>query len=55
MTMQVHDELVFEIPDNDVATAADRIRDLMSGVADLSVVLTVDTGEGPNWAETHPG
>lgn len=54
MTMQVHDELVFEIPEHRVAAATDRIRELMSGVADLSVDLTVDTGEGPNWAETHP-
>jgi DNA polymerase-1 len=54
MTMQVHDELVFEIPEHRVAAATDRIRELMSGVADLSVALTVDTGEGPNWAETHP-
>ncbi|MFC1681679.1 DNA polymerase I [Pseudomonadota bacterium] len=54
MIMQVHDELVFEIPHPLVADATARIHDLMSGVADLSVVLTVESGTGSNWAETHP-
>ncbi len=54
MIMQVHDELVFEIPEDRVQVAIDRIRDLMSGVAKLSVPLTVEAGTGSNWAETHP-
>ncbi len=54
MIMQVHDELVFEIPEDRVQAAIDRIRDLMSGVAKLSVPLTVEAGTGSNWAETHP-
>lgn len=54
MIMQVHDELVFEIPQDLIPVAIDRIRDLMSGVAKLSVPLTVEAGTGSNWAETHP-
>ena len=54
MIMQVHDELVFEIPDPRVSEATAKISGLMSSVAELSVPLIVDTGAGPNWAETHP-
>ncbi len=53
MIMQVHDELVFEVPatlvDDVVATACK----LMSGAASLSVPLVVDAGIGENWDEAH--
>jgi DNA polymerase-1 len=53
MIMQVHDELIFEIPDAQVAESSDRIRALMTGVAELSVPLLVDVGTGSNWDEAH--
>ncbi len=53
MIMQVHDELIFEIPDDHVADASERIRALMTGVADLRVPLLVDVGAGANWDEAH--
>jgi DNA polymerase-1 len=53
MIMQVHDELIFEIPEDQVEQASDRIRDLMNGVAELRVPLLVDLGVGMNWDEAH--
>ena len=53
MVMQVHDELVFEVPQADIDTATDNIRRCMSGVATLSVPLVVDIGVGRNWDEAH--
>ena len=57
MLMQVHDELVFELPETDVAAASDVIRSVMSGAAEpavkLSVPLDVDIGTGKNWDEAH--
>ena len=55
MTMQVHDELVFEIPQARLTTARDRITQLMSAAApqDFKVPLLVDVGVGDNWDEAH--
>ncbi len=53
MIMQVHDELIFEIPNAQVEEASERIRALMTGVAELSVPLLVDVGTGSNWDEAH--
>lgn len=53
MIMQVHDELVFEIRDGSVESAAAKIRELMSGTAELKVPLVVDLGVGENWDEAH--
>jgi DNA polymerase-1 len=53
MIMQVHDELVFEIPNEQVMTASEKISAMMTGVADLSVPLLVDVGVGANWDEAH--
>lgn len=53
MTMQVHDELVFEIAQEEVATAAEQIRRCMIEVGRLSVPLEVDIGIGDNWDEAH--
>ncbi len=53
MIMQVHDELVFEVPTGRVEKARDVIAELMSGVATLSVPLVVDVGTGANWAQAH--
>jgi DNA polymerase-1 len=53
MVMQVHDELVFEVPDAELAWAKSQIPALMSGVAQLSVPLVAEVGVGPNWDEAH--
>ena len=55
MTMQVHDELVFEIPQARLTTARDRITQLMSAAAPqgFKVPLLVDVGVGDNWDEAH--
>jgi DNA polymerase-1 len=53
MIMQVHDELIFEIPDAQLEQASEKIRALMNGVAELSVPLLVDVGIGSNWDEAH--
>jgi DNA polymerase-1 len=53
MVMQVHDELVFEVPESDPENAGTRVRELMASAANLSVPLVVDVGVGPNWDEAH--
>ena len=53
MIMQVHDELVFETPESRVAVVVDRVRELMSDAANLSVPLTLDIGTGTDWANTE--
>ena len=53
MVLQVHDELVFEVPRSAVAVVAERIRSFMADAAELSVPLIVDTGSGNNWEEAH--
>jgi DNA polymerase-1 len=53
MIMQVHDELVFEVEDDAVATIAERIRKEMESAAELKVPLLVDLGDGGDWEEAH--
>ncbi|MEM6513929.1 MAG: DNA polymerase I [Pseudomonadota bacterium] len=53
MIMQVHDELVFEVPDTEIDTVEARVCELMSSAADLTVPLKVDAGRGANWDEAH--
>ena len=53
MVMQVHDELVFEVPEAEVEWARVEIPKLMAGVAQLSVPLIAEVGIGPNWDEAH--
>ncbi len=53
MVMQVHDELVFEVPDAEVDWARVEIPKLMAGVATLSVPLIAEVGVGLNWDEAH--
>jgi DNA polymerase-1 len=53
MIMQVHDELVFEVRDDQLEEAGDRIRTLMEGSAELAVPLLVDAGVGDNWEAAH--
>jgi DNA polymerase-1 len=57
MLLQVHDELVFEVPEADVETATAVVREVMAGAAEpairLSVPLGVEIGTGPNWGAAH--
>jgi len=53
MIMQVHDELVFEIPEKIIEPASAKIKLLMEDAASLNVPLIVDIGTGMNWDEAH--
>lgn len=53
MLLQVHDELVFEVPEAEVDATRDIVRQVMEGAVTLSVPLVVDTGVGTSWAEAH--
>ena len=53
LIMQVHDELVLEVDENAVDMVTERICELMTGAADLTVPLVVDAGRGANWDEAH--
>jgi DNA polymerase-1 len=53
MIMQVHDELVFEVPDDELDWARAELPKLMSGVAQLSVPLLAEVGVGLNWDKAH--
>ena len=53
LILQVHDELVFEVPEAELAQMREELPRLMSGVAELSVPLVVDVGVGPNWERAH--
>ncbi|PHM21318.1 MAG: DNA polymerase I [Curvibacter sp. PD_MW3] len=51
--MQVHDELVFEVPENEVDWVRHEVPRLMAGVAHLKVPLLAEVGVGPNWDKAH--
>jgi DNA polymerase-1 len=51
--MQVHDELVFEVPLAEVEWVKSEIPRLMAGVAQLQVPLLAEVGLGPNWDQAH--
>ena len=53
MLLQVHDELLFEVPEKEVERVKKLVRELMEGVMSLQVPLQVDLGMGNNWAEAH--
>ncbi len=53
MVMQVHDELVFDVPTHEVELVAQHLPDLMCQVASLSVPLVAEVGVGPNWEQAH--
>jgi DNA polymerase I-like protein with 3'-5' exonuclease and polymerase domains/5'-3' exonuclease len=53
MLIQVHDELVFEAPEEQMVEFSKMVKQEMGGVAELKVPLKVDTGIGPNWAKAH--
>jgi len=53
MVLQVHDELVFEVPEDEVDWLRTEIPRLMAGVAQLKVPLLAEVGVGPNWEQAH--
>ena len=53
MVMQVHDELVLEVPAAEEAWAREAIPRLMAGVAQLKVPLLAEVGVGLNWDQAH--
>jgi DNA polymerase-1 len=57
MLLQVHDELVFEVPEDRVEETGEIVRRVMAGAAEpvvrLSVPLGVEIGTGPNWGAAH--
>jgi DNA polymerase-1 len=53
MITQVHDELVFEVPEAEVSWIKTEIPRLMAGVATLKVPLLAEVGVGPNWDQAH--
>ncbi|MCB1996511.1 MAG: DNA polymerase I, partial [Rhodoferax sp.] len=53
MIMQVHDELVLEVPEAELDWAREAVPRLMAGVAELQVPLVAEVGVGANWDEAH--
>ncbi len=53
LIMQVHDELVFEAPDDELDQVRHQVPALMSGVAELKVPLLAEVGMGDNWDQAH--
>ena len=53
LIMQVHDELVLEVPENEADRVRQQLPALMNGVAKLAVPLLVELGVGPNWDKAH--
>jgi DNA polymerase I len=51
--MQVHDELVLEVREDLAEEVSAKLKELMSGAADLDVPLLVEVGVGSNWDEAH--
>ena len=53
LVMQVHDELVLEVPDSELEVVKARLKELMQSVATLEVPLVVEVGVGDNWDKAH--
>ncbi|MFN0164504.1 MAG: DNA polymerase I [Burkholderiales bacterium] len=53
LIMQVHDELVLEVPEEEVDLLRVRVPEIMAGVAQLAVPLVADVGVGKNWDQAH--
>ena len=53
LLLQVHDELVFEVPERELAIVKGELPGRMESVAALAVPLVVDVGHGPNWERAH--
>ncbi|KVH04498.1 MULTISPECIES: DNA polymerase I [Burkholderia] len=53
MIMQVHDELVLEVPEGELPLVREKLPEMMCGVAKLKVPLVAEVGAGANWEEAH--
>jgi DNA polymerase-1 len=53
LIMQVHDELVLEVPDEELDMVKSQVRERMQSVASLEVPLVVEVGIGDNWDKAH--
>lgn len=53
LLLQVHDELILEVPDAELAQVREMLPKLMAGVAELRVPLLAEVGVGANWDEAH--
>jgi DNA polymerase-1 len=53
MLLQVHDELVFEVPAQELDRTKAVVKGVMEGVTDIGVPLEAETGSGPSWAKAH--
>jgi DNA polymerase-1 len=53
MIMQVHDELVFDVPNQEISVFKEIIEDRMKNAIELQVPIEVEIGEGKNWLEAH--
>jgi DNA polymerase-1 len=51
MTLQVHDELVFEVPEAEIDIMRSLVKELMENAHPLAVPLLVEIGVGPNWRD----
>jgi DNA polymerase-1 len=53
MLLQVHDELIFEVPEEELSQTEDLVRYIMQTVADIGVPLEAEAGSGDNWEQAH--
>jgi DNA polymerase-1 len=53
MLLQVHDELIFEVPEKELDGTAALVKSVMENVAKLDVPLIAETGSGKSWAQAH--
>ena len=53
MLLQVHDELIFEVPEGEIDQTSDLVRYVMESVADIGVPLEAEAGSGHSWAAAH--
>ena len=54
MILQIHDELVFEAPADELPRLTVLVREAMTGALELTVPLEVDLAAGPNWLDVEP-
>jgi DNA polymerase-1 len=53
LILQIHDELVFEVPEKELDPVQTLVKEEMEEVMELYIPLKVDIGVGKNWAEAH--
>jgi len=53
MILQVHDELIFEVPDGEIEAMKKLVKQEMEGVLKLAVPIKVEMGVGKNWDQAH--